>query len=54
MVDEVDEVLHRDGTIVIGNRDPYFAKAVGRLNMAERVVDLVRLEANGRYDGICW
>jgi GDP-mannose 6-dehydrogenase len=54
MVDDVEEVLHRDGPIVIGNRDPYFAKAVARLNMAERVIDLVRLEANDRYDGICW
>jgi GDP-mannose 6-dehydrogenase len=54
MVDHVEEVVHHGGTIVIGNRDRYFADVVGRLNSAQRVVDLVRIEANGAYDGICW
>jgi GDP-mannose 6-dehydrogenase len=54
MVDHVDEVVHHGGTIVIGNRDRYFADVVGRLNSAQRVVDLVRIDANGGYDGICW
>jgi len=54
MVDHVDEVVHHGGTIVIGNRDRYFSEVVGRLNSAQRVVDLVRIEANGTYNGICW
>jgi GDP-mannose 6-dehydrogenase len=54
MVDHVDQVVNHGGTLVIGNRDRYFSEVVGRLNMAQRVVDLVRLDANGTYDGICW
>jgi GDP-mannose 6-dehydrogenase len=54
MVDDVDQVVNHGGAIVIGNRDRYFSEVVGRLNMAERVVDLVRLDANGTYNGICW
>ena len=54
MVDHVDEVVHHGGTIVIGNRDRYFADVVGRLNSSQRVVDLVRIDANGAYNGICW
>ena len=54
MVDHVDQVVNHGGTIVIGNRDRYFSKVVGRLNMAQRVVDLVRIDANGTYNGICW
>ena len=54
MVDHVDEVVHHGGTIVIGNRDRYFSDVVGRLNSSQRVVDLVRIESNGAYHGICW
>ncbi len=54
MVDHVDEVVHHAGTIVIGNNDPYFGEAIGRLNSTQRVVDLVRIDANGAYHGICW
>ena len=54
MVDHVDQVVNHGGTIVIGNRDRYFSEVVGRLNMAQRVVDLVRIDANGTYNGICW
>jgi GDP-mannose 6-dehydrogenase len=54
MVDHVDEVVHHGGTIVIGNRDRYFSDVVGRLNSSQRVVDLVRIDADGAYDGICW
>jgi GDP-mannose 6-dehydrogenase len=54
MVDDVDEVVNHGGTIVIGNRDRYFAEVVGRLNMKQRVIDLVRIDPNGAYHGICW
>jgi GDP-mannose 6-dehydrogenase len=54
MVDRVEEVVHHGGTIVIGNRDRYFSEVVSRLNRSQRVVDLVRMEPNGAYNGICW
>jgi GDP-mannose 6-dehydrogenase len=54
MVDHVDEVVHHGGTIVIGNRDHHFSEVVGRLNSSQRVIDLVRIDANGGYNGICW
>ncbi len=54
MVDHVEEVVHHAGAIVIGNRDRYFADVVGRLNSSQRVVDLVRIDAGGAYNGICW
>jgi GDP-mannose 6-dehydrogenase len=54
MVDDVDEVVRHAGTIVIGNRDRQFAEVVGRLNNSQRIVDLVRIDAGGAYNGICW
>ena len=54
MVDDVDDVVNHGGTIVIGNRDRYFAEVVGRLNMSQRVVDLVRIDAERSFNGICW
>lgn len=54
MVDRVEEVVHHGGTIVIGNRDRFFSDVVGRLNSSQRVVDLVRIDPNGAYNGICW
>ncbi len=54
MVDQIDEVVRHAGTIVIGNRDRLFADVVGRLNSSQRVVDLVRIDAGGAYNGICW
>jgi GDP-mannose 6-dehydrogenase len=54
MVDDVDDVVHYGGTIVVGNKDHYFAEVLGRLNMSQRVIDLVRIGANGAYNGICW
>lgn len=58
LADDVDEVVTHGGTIVVGNSDKYFADVVGRLNMSQRVVDLVRI-SNGRdtaggYNGLCW
>ena len=54
MVDDVDEVVNHGGTIVIGNGDRHFSEVVGRLNRTQRVVDLVRIDTNGAYNGICW
>ena len=30
------------------------ADSLGRLNSSQRVVDLVRIDAQGAYNGICW
>jgi GDP-mannose 6-dehydrogenase len=58
LVDDVDEVVNHGGTIVVGNSDLYFAEVVGRLNMSQRVVDLVRIangqHTSGGYNGLCW
>jgi GDP-mannose 6-dehydrogenase len=54
MVDHVDDVVRHSGTIVIGNRDRYFSDVIGRLNRSQRVVDLVRIDDHGAYNGICW
>lgn len=58
LVDEVDEVVNHGGTIVVGNSDKYFTDVVRRLNMSQRVVDLVRIANNqpstGGYNGLCW
>ena len=58
LVDDVDEVVNHGGTVVVGNNDKYFAEVVGRLNMSQRVVDLVRVagsdRTNGGYNGLCW
>jgi GDP-mannose 6-dehydrogenase len=54
LVDKVEEAIHHAGTIVIGNSDRYFGEVVGRLNSSQRVVDLVRIDAEGAYNGICW
>ena len=54
MVDHVDQVVNHGGTIVIGNRDRHFCDVVGRLNMSQRVIDLVRIDTTGAYNGICW
>jgi GDP-mannose 6-dehydrogenase len=58
LVDDVDAVVNHGGTIVVGNSDRYFADVVGRLNMSQRVVDLVRIangqQTRGGYNGLCW
>ncbi len=58
LVDDVDEVVNHGGTIVVGNSDKYFTDVVRRLNMSQRVVDLVRIANNqpstGGYNGLCW
>jgi GDP-mannose 6-dehydrogenase len=54
MVDDVGAVLDHGDTIVIGNRDPHFAEAVARLDIKQRVIDLVRIDPDGAYHGICW
>jgi GDP-mannose 6-dehydrogenase len=54
VVERAEDAVHHGGTIVIGNRDRYFSEIVSRLNMAQRVIDLVRIDSEGAYDGICW
>jgi GDP-mannose 6-dehydrogenase len=54
MVDDVDEVVNHGGAIVVGNRDSLFSDVISRLNSSQRIIDLVRIDAAGAYNGICW
>lgn len=59
LADDVDDVINRGGTIVLGNNDASFNDVIGRLNDSSRVIDLVRLAADTQpggtqYHGICW
>lgn len=58
MVDSVDHVLSHAETIVIGNGDPEFTRAIDHTCNGQAVVDLVRIgdhpSVEGKYDGICW
>ena len=58
LVDDIDEVVTHGGTIVVGNNDSQFAEVTSRLNMSQRVIDLVRIAneqtGRGEYNGICW
>jgi GDP-mannose 6-dehydrogenase len=58
MVDRVDAILDHAQTIVIGNKDPEFAKVPNQLRDGQSIVDLVRISGqrsgDGEYDGICW
>ena len=47
MVDDFSDILSHGGAIVIGNADPYFAEALGRLESPMPIVDLVRIEKRG-------
>jgi GDP-mannose 6-dehydrogenase len=56
MVGSIEEVVHHASTIVIGNRDPEFAK-VFEISGNRHVVDFVRIadkSSGGSYEGICW
>jgi GDP-mannose 6-dehydrogenase len=55
----IDEVVSASDVIVIGNRSEEFLQALGQVQEAQTVVDLVRVPdsarpGRGRYDGICW
>lgn len=58
MVDSIDKVMDHSDTLVIGNGDPDFAKAVNNLRKGQVVIDLVRIIPEriqgDQYDGICW
>jgi GDP-mannose 6-dehydrogenase len=54
MVDDVEEALGHGEAIVIGNNDPHFSEAVRRLEPSKPIIDLVRIESEGAYHGICW
>ncbi len=59
MVDGVDEVLEHAEVVVIGNDDPEFRSAPGRLRASQTLVDFVRVADRAAmdgsaYDGICW
>jgi GDP-mannose 6-dehydrogenase len=55
----IDEVIADAEVVVIGNRSPEFAEAIGRCRRDQIVIDLVRLPVYGSlldadYRGICW
>ena len=58
MVERIDEVLDHADTIVIGNKDPDFVRALDELRPDQTVIDLVRIvegqRSRDRYHGICW
>lgn len=58
MVGDIDTVLNHAQTIVVGNKDPDFARVPERLRDGQVLVDFVRIidgvSRNGKYDGICW
>jgi GDP-mannose 6-dehydrogenase len=58
MVGSIEEVLSHGNVIVIGNNDPEFKIALGKLKPGQIVIDLVRITDNefgaDQYDGICW
>lgn len=58
MQSNIEEVLSRSETIVIGNNNPEFSEIMTKINDGQVVVDLVRLpdvpKDENFYDGICW
>jgi GDP-mannose 6-dehydrogenase len=59
VTDDIDQVLERSETIVIGNRDRASLRIVQKATSEDlKVVDLVRVDGmerlNGNYQGICW
>lgn len=58
MVNNVDSVLERAQTIVVGNKAAEFAGIAEQLRKDQVLVDLVRItdrrSEKGKYDGICW
>jgi GDP-mannose 6-dehydrogenase len=58
MVESIDEVVDHADTIVIGNKDPDFARVLEEARPGQTIVDLVRITKGRRsddsYQGICW
>jgi GDP-mannose 6-dehydrogenase len=58
MVHDIDTVIERSETVVIGTKDPDFDAVPARLRAGQHLVDLVRINGNWRdhanYAGICW
>ena len=58
MVDSIDDIFSHADTIVVGNADPDFARALRKVSAKQLVVDLVRVAktrtSDGTYQGICW
>lgn len=58
VTDDLDEVMERSETIVIGNRDHAATRVLAEAGADLKVIDLVRIEGrerlNGQYQGICW
>jgi len=58
MVDTPEEIISHAQVVIIGNKDPLFARLLDHLTPEQVVVDLVRIadkvETPARYEGICW
>ena len=59
LCDTIDEVVEHSDVLVVGNKSPEFADALGRTKPGQIVIDLVRVPADSArvkadYRGICW
>lgn len=58
MVNDMNELLDHSDVIVVGNNDPEFQRIADQQNNFDKVLDLVRMDNqhrfNGNYEGICW
>jgi len=59
MVGSMDDLIDQSDVIVIGNQDPEFVEAVGRVRDDQIVIDLVHLRLTAAqtphgYRGLCW
>jgi GDP-mannose 6-dehydrogenase len=58
MADSMEDVLAHAEVLIIGNNDPSFEGVLARRQPGQHVIDLVRIEADGRgdpeYHGVAW
>ncbi|MGD1922619.1 MAG: nucleotide sugar dehydrogenase [Paracoccaceae bacterium] len=58
MTDDLEGLIAGSDTIIIGNGDKSFVKAVEKAGPEQQVIDLIRVDPDkrtgGNYDGICW
>ena len=57
MAESLWDVVDFSDTLVVGNNDESLSEAIGSMNSAKTVIDLVRLpglDLGARYHGICW
>ncbi len=58
MQDDLDEIIDRSDVIIVGNGDAGFRDVPSRLRPDQKLIDLVRVDAqrvsDEQYHGICW